>query len=206
MPPKRIERDLLTRPSIDVAPWLLGRLLVHETVAGRAVGRIVETEAYAGPADRASHARSGRTPRTAVMFGEAGHAYVYLVYGMHHCINVVCGPDGTASAVLIRALEPVDGLGLMRARRGRTAGADARMAAGPARLTQALAIDRSHGGLDLVAGSELFLASAPDGPPPAIVLGPRVGIDYSGPEWATKPWRFGVAGSASLSRPFPVAA
>jgi DNA-3-methyladenine glycosylase len=168
------------------------------------VGRIVETEAYAGPDDRASHARAGRTARTVVMFGEAGHAYVYLVYGMHHCINVVCGPDGTAAAVLIRALEPVDGLDAMRARRGGSAGSDARLAAGPARLCQALAIDRGHSGIDLISDPRLYLAEGTARiPDETVVTGPRVGVDYAGQEWSGRPWRFGIADHASLSRPFP---
>lgn len=199
-----ISRDVLRGASPDIAPGLLGALLVHETAAGLASGRIVETEAYAGPSDRASHARAGRTARTEVMFGRAGHAYVYLVYGMHHCINVVCGPNGTASAVLIRALEPVEGLDLMRARRGRTAGPDVRLAAGPARLTQALGIDRSQGGTDLTSEGSLYLRLPPIAAAPAMVSGPRVGVEYAGADWSTRPWRFGIADHPSLSRPFRV--
>lgn len=206
MTPLRIEREALLAPSPHVAADLLGTLLVHETAAGRTVGRIVETEAYAGPTDRASHARAGRTARTEVMFGPAGHAYVYLVYGMHHCINVVCGAEGTASAVLIRALEPMAGLELMRERRGRTAGTDARMAAGPARLTQALGIDRGHGGTDLIADDQLYLMRSPDVSKPRVTTGPRIGVDYAGPDWSSRPWRFGIAGHGSLSRPFGRAA
>jgi DNA-3-methyladenine glycosylase len=202
MTPIRIEREALLAPSPDVAAGLLGMLLVHETAEGRTIGRIVETEAYAGPSDRASHARAGRTARTEVMFGAGGHAYVYFVYGMHHCINVVCGAEGTASAVLIRALEPIEGLKLMRQRRGRTAGADARMAAGPARLTQALGIDRSHGDTDLVTDGQLYLARPSDAPRARVATGPRIGVDYAGPEWAARPWRFGIVDHASLSRPF----
>ncbi len=200
----RLERDLLDRPSPDVARGLLGRLLIHETEEGRCVGRIVETEAYAGPTDRASHARAGRTARTAVMFGPAGHAYVYLVYGMHHCLNVVCGPDGIASAVLIRALEPLDGLEVMRSRRGDTAGPDARMAAGPARLCQALGIDRGHSGTDLTSDPRLYLAKPAVGlRDDEVLVGPRIGVDYAGEEWSRRPWRFGLRSHPSLSRPFP---
>jgi DNA-3-methyladenine glycosylase len=171
----------------------------------RQVTRIVETEAYAGPGDRASHARAGRTPRTAVMFGPAGHAYVYLVYGLHHCLNVVCGPDGEAAAVLIRAVEPLAGIERMRTRRGPTAGPDRRLAAGPARTCQALGIDRTLSGLDLVTDERLWLAHDPAGPPTAsaIVSGPRIGVDYAGPAWAARPWRFGLAASPALSKPFP---
>src|SRR5688572_33134532 len=112
-------------------------IVARRDAGGLVAGRIVETEAYDGPDDRASHAPAARTARTAVMFGAAGHAYVYLVYGLHHCLNVVCGPDGQASAVLVRALEPLIGIDAMRARRGPTGGPDARLAAGPARLCQA---------------------------------------------------------------------
>lgn len=199
----RVERSALSGPSPDVAKELLGRLLIHETDEARCVGRIVETEAYAGPADRASHARAGRTARTAVMFGPAGHAYVYLVYGMHHCINVVCGSDGTAAAVLIRALEPLDGLETMRSRRGASAGPDMRMAAGPARLCQALAIDRGHSGTDLTLDTQLYLAEpARDVPTHEIVAGRRIGVEYAGEAWSQRPWRFGLKGHPSLSHSF----
>ena len=198
-----IDHALVSGDAVSTARSLLGLLLVREDEHGRRIGRIVETEAYAGPDDRASHARAGRTPRTAVMFGPPGIAYVYLVYGLHHCLNVVCGADGAASAVLIRALEPVEGLPLMRDRRGRAGGDDDRLAAGPARLCQALAVDRSFTGDDLLTPGRLWLAATPTGvPAAAIVSGPRIGVDYAGARWAARPWRFGVAGSPSLSRPF----
>lgn len=201
------ERALLEGPVVAAARALLGALLVREDGSGRRVARIVETEAYDGPRDRASHARAGRTARTAVMFGPPGHAYVYLVYGMHHCLNVVCGPDGEASAVLIRAVEPDVGVELMRAGRGDRAGPDVRLGAGPARLCQALAIDRRLDGIDLLTDERLRLCRS-DGPravvpPGAIVSGPRVGVSYAGAPWAGLPWRFGIAGHPSLSRPFP---
>jgi len=181
---------------------------VRHDGAGRTAGIVVETEAYGGPDDRASHARAGRTRRTAPMFGAAGHAYVYLIYGVHSCLNVVSdGPD-RAGAVLIRAIEPVDGLALMRTRRGAAPGADMRLAAGPARLCQALAVDRALDGHDLTAADRLWIADAD--PVTAariadagIVTGPRVGVAYAG-DWASRPWRFGVRGHPSLSRPFPV--
>lgn len=218
LPPlRRLERGHVSGGPGDTARGLLGALLVRDDAAGRCIGRIIETEAYAGPTDKASHARAGRTPRTNVMFGPPGHAYVYLVYGMHHCLNVVCAPDGEAAAVLIRALEPVAGLATMRSRRGATAGADvrtrrgatagadARLAAGPARTCQAFDIDRGLDGLDLLGDDRLWLAADPDGPlaPSRILSGARIGVDHAGPEWADKPWRFGVAGSAALSKPFP---
>jgi DNA-3-methyladenine glycosylase len=179
-------------------------LIVRDDAVGdRRVVRIVETEAYGGPVDRASHARAGRTPRTAVMFGPPGRAYVYLVYGMHHCLNVVCGADGTAAAVLIRATEPVAGVDRLRRCRGAGAGPDARLAAGPARTCQALDIDRSLGGVDLITDERLWLASDGYAPQGTIVTGPRIGVAYAGPDWAGVPWRFGIAGSGALSRPFP---
>jgi DNA-3-methyladenine glycosylase len=213
---ERVPRSFCDRPSSALAPALLGLLVVREHPDGLAAGRIVETEAYGGPADRASHARAGRTARTASMFGPAGHAYVYLVYGMHHCLNVVSDEDEVAGAVLIRALEPVAGVALMARRRGLPADAPARLAAGPARLCRALAIDRALDGEDLVTSPRLWLAhdtpaGPPDAPPddegsslrPAVVTGPRVGVTYAGEDWAARPWRFGLRGHRSLSRPFP---
>jgi DNA-3-methyladenine glycosylase len=188
-----------------VARRLLGALLVRDDGLARCIARIVETEAYAGPGDLASHARAGRTPRTAVMFGPPGHAYVYLVYGMHHCLNVVCGPDGQAAAVLVRAVEPVAGIERMRERRGATGGPDHRLGAGPARACQALGIDRRLDGIDLLRDERLWLGAAIERDGPTIVSGPRVGVEYAGPDWSTRPWRFGIAGHPSLSRPFPTA-
>ena len=202
-------RALLEARSPRIAPRLLGMVVARRGPDGLVAGRIVEVEAYDGPADRASHARAGRTPRTAVMFGPPGHAYVYFVYGMHHCLNVVCGPDGDASAILIRALEPIAGVEWMRARRGASGGPDARLAAGPARLCQAMGIDRGDDGRDLLVDGPLVLlapdidARAGEGDrSAAIARGPRVGVAYAGPGWADRPWRFGLRGHASLSRPF----
>jgi DNA-3-methyladenine glycosylase len=138
------------------------------------------------------------------MFGPPGFAYVYLIYGLHHCLNVVCARDGEAAAVLIRALEPIAGLERMRDRRGRTAGRDERLAAGPARACQALDVDRSFTGQDLLTRGRLWLATGPTPVSDAdVVSGPRVGIDHAGPEWASRAWRFGLVDSPALSRPFP---
>jgi DNA-3-methyladenine glycosylase len=200
-----IERALLERPSPDVAPDLLGLILVHDTDDGLTGGVIVEAEAYAGPEDRASHARAGRTRRTAPMFGPAGHAYVYLIYGMHHCLNVVTETEGRASAVLLRAILPTTGLEAMRRRRGRPQDPDTRLGSGPARLSDALAIDLRQDGADLVGGGPLRLLRPPDDWPlrgDAIIRGTRVGVESAGPPWSEKAWRFGVAGSPALSRPF----
>lgn len=201
-----LEPVVVSGDAVTTARCLLGAVLVRDDEHGRRVGRIVETEAYAGPADRASHARAGRTDRTSVMFGPAGRAYVYLVYGMHHCLNVVCGPDGEAAAVLIRAFEPIQGLARMRERRGTTAGPDPRLAAGPARACQALDVDRTFIGADLLRPGRLWLAAATSPLADSEVLaGPRIGVRYAGPEWEARPWRFGVAGSPALSHPFPAA-
>lgn len=172
-----------------MAPQLLGLWLVHEGPAGRREGRIVEVEAYCGVTDLASHASKGRTARTDVMFGPAGFSYVYLIYGMHHCFNVVTDPDGVAGAVLVRALEPGAGV---------TLGTH-----GPGRLCRALGIDRSHNRLDLTEESDgpLWLerrAGAPDVTAPEIVSGPRINVDYAG-EWALRPWRFYLRESQHIS-------
>lgn len=202
-----VDRAELAGAATLVARSLLGTVVVRDDGAGLRVGRIVETEAYGGPEDRASHARAGRTTRTSIMFGPPGRAYVYLVYGLHHCLNIVCGPDGEAAAVLVRAIWPMAGIERMRRARG-AAGSDARVGAGPARLCEALGIDRSLDGLDLLSDDRLRLAEpgtgqARLGPGEQVVAGPRVGVSYAGPEWATRPWRFGIASHASLSRPFP---
>jgi DNA-3-methyladenine glycosylase len=202
-----LPRAWFERPTDELARALLGCWVVRETEEGTSAGVIVETEAYGGPEDRASHARAGRTARTAPMFGPAGHAYVYLVYGLHSCLNVVAERDGAAGAVLIRAVAPVAGLELMRARRGRPGDPDERLAAGPARVCQALAVDRSLDGADLTLGGELWIADADPrarrGWQATLVSGPRVGVGYAGDEWAALPWRFGVRAHPSLSRPFP---
>jgi len=193
----------------DLARVLLGRLVVREDAGLRRVGRIVETEAYAGEYDRASHARAGRTRRTEPMYGPAGQAYVYLVYGMHHCLNVVAETDGRPSAVLIRALEPVEGVSVMRRARPPARAPDARLLAGPGLLCAGMSIDRRFDGHDLTRPGPLWIADDPahgEPHPTAVVTGPRIGVAYAGPGWAERPWRFGRAGSASLSRPFPAGA
>lgn len=178
-----------------VARAVLGRLLVHDGPRGRVSGRIVEAEAYRGGSDPASHAWRGRTPRNASMFGPPGHAYVYFTYGMHHCLNLVTEPRGRASAVLIRALEPVDGIGLMRRARGVTE--EARLARGPGNVTRALGLRRAHDGLDLTRGP-LWLSDLPPrrtGHP--VARSGRVGIRVAG----ERPWRFRLAGHPCVSGP-----
>lgn len=188
-----IPRAWYARPVLEVARDLLGTLVVRDHPEGPRVGRIVEVEAYDGPHDQASHARVGPTPRTAPMFGAPGHAYVYLVYGVHHCLNVVAHPEGAASAVLVRAFEPVSGF---------PPGAGARVAAGPGLVGRALGVDRRDSGHDLTLGERLWLAHGTPVGDADVLQGPRVGVAYAGPDWASRPWRFGIRGSASLSRPF----
>ncbi len=183
--------DVLAGPDVTVAARAL--LGCHLTGAGVTI-RLTEVEAYAGLADPASHAYRGRTPRTAVMFGPAGYLYVYFTYGMHWCMNVVCGPDGTASAVLLRAGEVVDGVDLARSRRGPTVpGRD--LARGPARLAMALDVDkRAHGSFLLDGSGPVLLTPAPV-PAGPVESGPRVGVAGG----AETPWRFWLAGDPTVS-------
>ncbi|MEW2329157.1 DNA-3-methyladenine glycosylase [Micromonospora chersina] len=184
--------DLLAGPVVPAARGLLGcRLSGHGVTV-----RITEVEAYAGTAgDPASHAHRGRTPRNAVMFGPAGHAYVYFTYGMHWCVNVVTGPDGEASAVLLRAGEVVDGLDVARERRPAVR-KDVDLARGPARLCAALGIDRSVYGADLFGDGPVRLRP-PLAPVPeaAVTAGPRVGVTGA----HDVPWRFRIAGDPTVS-------
>jgi DNA-3-methyladenine glycosylase len=161
-----LPRAFYARPTVEVARALLGQRLVHGTTAGI----IQEVEAYLGPEDKAAHAARGLTPRTRVIFGAPGHAYVYLIYGIHECLNVVTEPAGVPGCVLIRALEPVDGIRLMRQRRNNARD----LAGGPGKLTQALAIDRRHYGVDLTRGA-LRIEEANSGAF-TVEVTPRIGI------------------------------
>ena len=182
----RLPRAFYARPTLEVTPDLLGLWLVHDRSAGRLAGRIVEVEAYVGHEDLAAHSSRGRTARTSVMFGPAGHAYVYFIYGMHFCFNVVTDVEGVGAAVLVRALEP-------------DAGVEARTD-GPGRLCRTLGIDRSQNGLDLTddAEGELWIERRPGPPVGEIATSPRIGVAYAG-EWADRPWRFYLPGSRHLS-------
>ena len=184
--------DLLAGPVLEVAPRLLGATLRH---AGVAV-RLTEVEAYDGAHDPGSHAYRGRTARNSVMFGPPGRLYVYFTYGMHHCCNVVCGPEGTASAVLLRAGEVVEGLDLARARRPKASDRD--LARGPARLCRALGIDLSLDGVELTGGDPVLeVGDAVT----AVSTGPRVGL-RGAPE---RPWRFWETGAPTVSAYRPAA-
>jgi DNA-3-methyladenine glycosylase len=181
-----LPRQFYARPTLVVARELLGKTLVHLADGVRRAGRIVETEAYIGPHDKASHARVGNRGRASIMYGRAGFAYVFLIYGMHNCFNTVTEAEGFPGAVLIRAVEPED-----PAERG----------AGPALVCRALRIDRSCTGLDLTRSdlSDLYLRDAESVPDGDVRVGPRIGIDYAG-EWAAHPWRFWVGDSPHVSR------
>jgi DNA-3-methyladenine glycosylase len=211
-----LARDFLARPSVEVAPGLLGCVLEHETAEGLVAVELTEVEAYAGSADPASHAYRGMTGRNAVMFGEAGHAYVYFTYGMHFCVNVVCGRAGDASAVLLRAGRVIDGAQLAAARRSareavrphaadevtsdtpdgrRTATRD--LARGPARLCQALGITRMQNGADLCDPSSPLRLRGPaaEAAVRPVEAGPRVGVTAA----ADVPWRYWLSGDPTVS-------
>lgn len=180
-----LPRAFYDRDAEEVAKDLLGKLLVHREGDLLQVGRVVETEAYLGPHDLASHSARGRTTRNATMFGPPGHAYVYLIYGIHHCLNAVTGPEGHAAAVLIRALEPIQGID------GSTRG--------PGRLCRALGIDRRRDGLDLL-GNELFFSEPSQRGPIAMVSRPRIGLGNAG-DWVDRPLRFLIHDNAFVSKP-----
>ena len=184
------------RPAASLAPDLLGSRLVHESPDGTVGGTITEVEAYRGPEDLAAHSARGRTPRNAVMFGAPGHLYVYLIYGLHHCLNVVAGPGNKPEAVLIRALAIDEGVELARVRRGATV-PHRRLASGPGNVGRALAVDRALNGIDLLTGPVRVKPRA--GPPPAISRGPRIGVAYAG-AWASQPLRFWITDDPHVSR------
>lgn len=180
----KLPRSFYARDTLEVARDLLGKYLVRVVNGVEAIGRIVETEAYVGAHDLASHSSKGLTERTRVMYGPPGYAYVYLIYGIHHCMNVVTEPAGQGSAVLLRALEPVSNLP------GRTQG--------PGLLCKAMGIDRRLNAHDLL-GDDFYIA-ADDAPPPlTIVESARIGVAYAG-EWAERDFRFYIAGNRFVSK------
>jgi DNA-3-methyladenine glycosylase len=200
--PDLLPREFFDRPSVAVAPDLLGCLLSHETAEGLVTVRLTEVEAYLGESDPASHAFRGPTPRNAVMYGPPGYTYVYFTYGMHFCVNLVCQPEGHASAVLLRAGQVVGGVQLATTRRaGRRRSGEAPretdLARGPALLCEALDIDRSQNGADVCVPESPLRVLAPAKPVPAadIAAGPRVGVSRA----ADVAWRFWIRGDPAVS-------
>ena len=196
---KKLPRDFYTRSDVlEVARDLLGKkLVVPNRIGSRVAGIIVETEAYGGPEDRASHAYNGRrTSRTETMYGIGGTAYVYFVYGMYHQFNVVTGVADTPHAILVRALEPSEGLDIMRRRRRGRSEYD--LTSGPGRLCLAMGIDRRLDKADLL-GNRVWIEEGISVSPRQIARGPRIGIDYA-EEWITKPWRYWVRDNPFVSR------
>lgn len=193
---KRLVRDFYRRDPREVAPELLGAVLVHDQPTGRRSARIVEVEAYCGPIDPAAHTFRGRTTRNATMFGRPGLLYVYFSYGVHWCANVVCGDEDEGVAVLLRALAPNEGLEAMYAARGPAARRDHDLCSGPGKLTQAMGISREHDGVDLVTDPRLSIVTAPGPPVAAVVQATRIGISVA----AQEPWRWYVGGDPNVSR------
>jgi DNA-3-methyladenine glycosylase len=182
---RTLPRAFYDRDAVTVAQALLGKCLVHRTDGVERVARIVEVEAYLGPHDLAAHSAKGLTPRTRVMFGPPGHAYIYLIYGIYHCMNVVTEKEGKASAVLLRALEPLQNVD------GRTQG--------PGLLCRAMDIDKRLNGHDLLS-DDFYIADDRSRRRIAIVRRPRIGVDYAG-HWARRLLRFFIAGNPYVSRP-----
>ncbi|HEX2756000.1 MAG TPA: DNA-3-methyladenine glycosylase [Candidatus Limnocylindrales bacterium] len=224
---RRPERDrLLELPTLAIAAQLLGWRLVRaaDDAGGLRVGRVVEIEAYIGEDDRACHARFGRTARNDVMYGPPGRAYVYLVYGMHDCLNIVTEPAGSPAALLVRAVEPLEGADRMRASRARRGAARRRsapapgaidgrsdrptlathrLAAGPGLVCAAFDLDRTLTGHDLFDPAAAIRLEPPPAAEaaPIVVSGPRVGVAYAGIPWTALPWRFAIAANPAVSRP-----
>jgi DNA-3-methyladenine glycosylase len=193
----RFSHEFFTRQTLAVCRSLIGAFLVHRSSEGLCAGRIVEAEAYLGPADKGAHSFGGRnTPRTAAMFGEKGRAYIFIIYGMYWCFNVVSGPIGKPQAILIRALEPVLGLDLMRTRLTGKQNSSS-LCRGPGKLCKALAITREQYGEDLT-GEKLFLVPGMRGRDEKIAKSPRINIDYAD-EYVHKEWRFFIKGNPAVS-------
>lgn len=189
--PEQLERPFFSRSTLQVARELLGMRLVRQERDVRLVGVISEVEAYRGEEDQGCHARAGRTPRTRVMYGSPGHAYVYFTYGMHWMLNFVTEAEGYPAAVLIRAILPVEGLDVIAARRDGQP--FAHWTNGPAKLCQALGIDGRHNGLDLCAPqSEIFVQVGESIPDSAVTIGPRVGLNNVPEPWKSIAWRFRI--------------
>ncbi len=193
-PHEALPRSFFDRPVLEVAPDLLGRLVVHQTADGTVAARLTEVEAYDGPNDPGSHAFRGRSKRNGTMFGPPGHVYVYFTYGMHYCMNLVCGPPGLPTGILLRAAEITEGVELARKRR-ETAKSERDLARGPARLVESLAITRTDDGADICNGGPLTVHHGTPAPRELIRNGPRVGL-RDAPEF---PWRFWIDGDPTVS-------
>ena len=196
-PMKKLERSFYERETLDIARDLLGKYMIHDTSDGRTSGKIVEVEAYVGSKDAASHAyRDKYTNRTKVMFGPGGHAYVYLIYGIYYCMNVVTNKENYPEAVLIRAIEPIDGIDLMKKRRGTDNLLN--LCSGPGKLCAAMEISKVQNGIDL-CGETLYLLSGETISPECIVTTPRINIDYA-KEARNYPWRFIILDNPFVSK------
>lgn len=194
-----LPRSFFNRPTQTVARELLGCHLIRKLSGTRLVGAVVETEAYIGERDLACHAKAGRTPRTEIMYGPPGFAYVYFTYGIHWMLNLVTEEDGFPAAVLIRAIQPLQGIGYMQDRRGRKS--LSQLASGPAKLTQSLGITRKENGLDCCqTDSPLTLTQGAAVPSSSIVATPRIGLGQTPEPWLSKPWRFAVRRCKFVSR------
>jgi DNA-3-methyladenine glycosylase len=194
-----LPREFYEREPLAVAKALLGKVVVHETSEGTTEGRIVETEAYMGPEDKASHAYGGlRTCRTEPQFGAKGHAYVYLIYGMYYCFNVTVGEvPGKPEAVLMRALEPIEGVELMARRRAAAKGNVLKLANGPGKLCAAMGISKKQNGADMCT-PPFYIRNALPVPEEDIDVATRIGVDYAD-EWKHKPWRFYIRNCLAVS-------
>lgn len=182
---EKLDRPFYDRETVTVSKALLGKYLVHRSDGLERIGRIVEVEAYLGEHDLAAHSSKGLTERTKIMFGPPGHAYVYLIYGIYYCMNVVTEREGHASAVLLRAIEPIKNAA------GRTQG--------PGLLCKAMGIDKRLNGHDLLS-DDFYIAAAAEEKPPVIVKRPRIGVDYAG-HWAKRLLRFYIKGNRFISKP-----
>ena len=195
-----INQNFYAQPTLTVARELLGQRLVREIGGQRLSALIVETEAYIGPTDTACHASKGRTPRTEVMFGPPGRAYVYLVYGMHSMLNLVTEAEDFPAAVLIRAVVPVEGIDIMQVNRHLKNPRPENLTNGPGKLSQALAIDRTLNNWDVTLGQRLWIEHSESSTDDLIVTGPRIGIDYAEPKDRAAPWRFWIEGNGFVSQ------
>ena len=195
-----LQRTFYERDTLTVAKDLLGKILVNESSQGTTAGRIVETEAYRGPEDQAAHSSGGRrTPRNEVMFGQKGHAYVYFIYGLYYCFNITAGNvSGKPEAVLLRALEPIEGKNIMAKRRGVVADKIINLTSGPSKLCMALGISKVQNKTDLTV-PPLYIRDAPTIPEKYIEDTTRIGVDYAG-EWKNKPWRFYIKENRFISK------